>query len=64
MIVILAKICGEDTLYAIAELAQNRGKELITALSLVGGHIPHHSTFRRILAYVVDIEELEQIVRD
>jgi predicted transposase YbfD/YdcC len=58
---ILAKLCGYDTVYAIADWLQQRSEFFTTALGLKRQQVPHHSTYRRVLTYQVDGENLEQI---
>ena len=62
LLLILAKLSGEDKPYGIADWAKNRSAYLIEALGLKYGRMPHHSTYRRILEGVVDGEELERIL--
>lgn len=62
MIVIMAKLCGEDTPMGIAEWAKNRQEELIKLLCLKRPSLPSHHTYRRILAYKVYAEEVERLV--
>jgi predicted transposase YbfD/YdcC len=62
MIVVLAKLCGEDTPLAIAEWAKNRQEELVRLLCLSRPSLPSHHTYRRILAYKVYTEEVERLV--
>jgi len=59
---ILAKLCGQTKVYGIAEWAQERSSYLVEALQLKRKLLPHHSTYRRILAEEIAEEELEQIV--
>jgi hypothetical protein len=59
LLMILAKICGENHLSGIAEWAANRKEMLVELLQLKRKRMPHHSTYRRILAEVVNVEELE-----
>lgn len=59
---ILAKLCGQNRVYGIADWAQQRSGYLIEALQLKYRRLPHHSTYRRVLAEEIDAEELEQIV--
>jgi predicted transposase YbfD/YdcC len=58
---ILAKLCGYDTVYAIADWLQQRSEFFTSALGLKRQHVPHHSTYRRVLTYQVDGENVEQI---
>ena len=48
---ILAKLCGENKVYGIAEWVQLRSEYLIDTLDwkLKRNCLPHHSTYRRIL---------------
>jgi len=62
MIVILAKLCGEDTPLGIAEWAQHRREELVKLLGLRRPNMPSHHTLRRIMAHVVYPEEVERLV--
>ena len=62
VVMILAKLSGEDKPYGIADWAQMRSEWLIEALSLEYPHMPHHTTYRRILSEVIDIHELESVV--
>lgn len=62
MIVIMAKLCGEDTPMGIAEWAKNRQEELVPMLGLSRPSMPSHHTYRRILAYKVYAEEVERLV--
>jgi hypothetical protein len=57
----LAKICGESHPSGIAEWAKHRAEMLVDLLKLKRKTMPHDSTYRRILAEVVDVEELEQV---
>jgi predicted transposase YbfD/YdcC len=62
MIVIMAKLCGEDTPLAIAEWAKHRQEELLQLLCLSRPSLPSHHTIRRILAYKVYAEEVARLV--
>lgn len=50
LLVVLAKLCGQDKPSGIAEWAQHRNEWLCEVLSLSYPRMPHHSTYRRILA--------------
>lgn len=63
VMMVMAKLCGEDTLSGIADWVKYRSEQLIEMLHLKRRTMPHHSTYRRIAAEVVDVEELEQVVR-
>ncbi|MCK6539144.1 MAG: ISAs1 family transposase [Anaerolineales bacterium] len=62
MIVVLAKLCGEDKPIRIAEWAEHRKEELLMRLCLNWRRMPPHNTYRRILAYKVYEQEVERLV--
>ena len=62
LIVILAKLSGEDKPFGIAQWAQNRQEELAKLLNLKWMRMPSHHTYRRVLAYKVYVEEVERLV--
>jgi predicted transposase YbfD/YdcC len=64
MITVLAKMCGEDTPFAIADWAKNHQEQLVELLQLKRAKMPSHHTFRRIMAQVVYEEEIERLVGD
>lgn len=64
MMVVMAKLCGEDTPFGIAEWAQHRQEELVKLLCLSRPSLPSHHTYRRILAHKVYAEEVERLVGD
>ena len=64
VLMVLAKLSGEDTPSGIAEWAQYRSEELSIYLKLKHKRMSHHSTYRRIMAEVVDTEEFELLVSD
>jgi predicted transposase YbfD/YdcC len=61
---ILAKLCGENKVYGIADWVQQRSEYLIEKLDLKlkRKRLPHHSTYRRILTEEIKADELEEIV--
>lgn len=59
---ILAKLCGQNKIYGIADWAQQHSAYLIAALGLQYHRLPHHSTYRRVLAEEVDGEDVEGIL--
>ena len=61
VLIMLAKICGENHPSGIAEWAKHRTELLVDLLKLERKKMPHHSTYRRILAEVVNVEELESV---
>ena len=62
MIIVLAKLCGEDRPSGIAEWAKNHQEALVQLLHWSRPAFPSHSTYRRILAYIVYQEEIERLV--
>jgi predicted transposase YbfD/YdcC len=62
VMMVMAKLCGEDTPSGIADWIKHRGEQFIDMLKLKRKSMPHHSTYRRIEAEVVDPQELEQMV--
>lgn len=64
VLLILAKLCGQDKPSGIAEWAQNRSEFLVPALQLKRTCLPHHSTYRRILETGLDGQELEQVISE
>jgi predicted transposase YbfD/YdcC len=61
LIIMLAKTCGENHPSGIAEWAKPRTGMLVDLLKLKRKTMPHDSTYRRILAEVVNVEELEHM---
>jgi predicted transposase YbfD/YdcC len=62
LLIMLAKICGEDKPSGIAEWAKHRLTWLCDVLKLERKKMPHRSSYERILEQVVSWEELEQLV--
>lgn len=62
MIIMMAKLSGEDSPMGIADWAKNRQVELVEILCLKRTTLPNHNTYRRLLAYVVYQEEIERLV--
>ena len=62
MIILMAKLCGEDKPMGIADWAKNRQAELIKLLGLKRPSLPNHNTYRRILAYAMYEDEIERLV--
>lgn len=62
VLIVMAKISGEDQPSGIAEWAKYRSDEIAEILKLKRKTMPHHSTYRRIMAEVIDAEELELMV--
>jgi hypothetical protein len=63
-LLILAKLCGQNKVYGIADWAQQRSGYLVEVLRLKHKRLPHHSTYRRILTDEVDGDELERILAE
>jgi len=61
-IVVLAKLCGEDKPMGIAEWAKHRQEELVKLFRLNWLRMPHHNTYRRIMAYKVYEQEVACLV--
>jgi predicted transposase YbfD/YdcC len=61
VIMMLAKTCGENHPSGISEWAKHRTGMLVELLKLERKKMPHDSTYRRILAKIVNVEELEQV---
>ena len=62
--VILAKLSGEDHLRGIAQWVELRKEALAEALCLAKPQAPHATTYSRVLKNAVEVEELEQVVRE
>ena len=62
VMMVMAKLCGEDTPSGMAEWVKHRAEQFMDPLKLKRKSMPHHSTYRRIEAEVIDPEELEQMV--
>lgn len=64
LLIILAKLCGEDRPSGIADWIASRERVLREALHLSWTRMPQHNTYRRILAAGVAPDELDRLVRD
>jgi len=64
VMMVLAKICGEDTPSGIADWVKYRGEQMRAWLKLKRKSMPHHSTYRRISADIIEVEVLEQIASE
>jgi predicted transposase YbfD/YdcC len=60
----LAKLCGEDKPSGIAEWVALRGEWIAQVLGLKRKDMPSHHTYRRTLAEIVDVQELEALARE
>ena len=63
LLIVLAKLGGEDRPSGIADWVRLRRTLLADAFHLTRSPMPHHNTFRRILAHVVSPTELEARVQ-
>ncbi len=63
VLIFIAKMSGADNPSAIAEWNQERQTKLIEWLHLSYERMPHHNTYRRVFAEVIDEEQFEQEVR-
>jgi predicted transposase YbfD/YdcC len=61
VLIMLAKTSGENHPMGIAEWAKHRAGMLVELLKLKRETMPHDSTYRRVLAEVVNVEELERM---
>jgi predicted transposase YbfD/YdcC len=64
LLIILAKLSGEDRPSGIADWITGRERLLREALHLSWERMPHHNTYRRILAEGVAPDELDRLVHD
>lgn len=62
LLIILAKLAGADKPQAIADWLSARGRPLRQLLGLPWRRMPHHNTYRRILAEAVSPEELDRTI--
>ena len=62
--IFLAKLCGEDKPSGIAEWVRLREQWITRMLGLKRECMPHHNTYRRILANVIDEAEFEKLARE
>jgi hypothetical protein len=62
LIIVLAKMCGEDKPSGIAEWGKNHREELVKLMKLKKTRMPSLNTYRRMLADVVCQEEVERMV--
>lgn len=61
LLMIFAKLCGEDTPSGIADWAHLRTKQLVTFLQLERKTLPCHNTYRRVLSGAVNLLDFQQI---
>ena len=60
MIVVLAKLSGQDNPYAMADWANARREALLKSLRLTRKRLPAHNTIRRTMATAFEVGELER----
>ncbi len=63
MIILLAKLCGADKPTEIADWGKHREQELTGLLKWSRLKMPHESTYRRVMAHKLYVEEIEALVR-
>ena len=64
LLIVLAKLAGQDQPSGIADWVKNRGRLLREALHLSWSSMPHQNTYRRILDEVLKPEELDCTVSE
>lgn len=62
VVIVMAKLCGCDRPVEIADWAKNHADQIVKVMQLPRPRMPHHNTYRRILAYGVYLEEIERLV--
>jgi predicted transposase YbfD/YdcC len=62
LLMLLAKMGGEDNPTGIAEWVAHRKEDLIELLKLPRKSVPHHSTYRRILQEVIEPSQFEELI--
>lgn len=62
LMIVLAKMAGEDTVRGIATWLRLRSNWLISALQLPGRSSPHHTTISRVLSNAIDVEEFDLLI--
>lgn len=60
VVIILAKLCGQDTPVEIADWAKNHAEALVRLLKLKRNWMPHHNTIRRVFQNILDEAEIER----
>ncbi|HSD83212.1 MAG TPA: transposase family protein, partial [Anaerolineae bacterium] len=60
--VVLAKLAGEDGLRGMAQWVAERKDSLAELLGLAKPQAPYYTTYARILAHAVQVDEFEQVV--
>ena len=62
LLLLLAKLAGQDRPLGIAQWVKLRRRQLIAALHLKRHTVPCHNTYRRVLQEAVDVDELQAVV--
>ena len=62
MIIVMAKLCGNGKPVEITDWGKHHREELVKLLQLERSKMPHHNTYRRIMAYTVYQKEIERMV--
>jgi predicted transposase YbfD/YdcC len=63
VIIILAKLCGQDTPVEMADWAQNHAEGLAQLLKLKRSWMPHHNTLRRVFQNILDEAEFNRLIQ-
>lgn len=63
LLIVLAKLCGEDRPYGIAQWVTARTRHLIAFLGLSCRRLPSLNTYRRVLQQAVDVAQLQETVK-
>lgn len=64
MVILLTKLCGADKPTDIADWGKNRQQELVGLLKWKRAKMPNESTYRRVTAYKMYVDEIEELVRE
>jgi predicted transposase YbfD/YdcC len=64
VLILLAKLCGEDTPTGIAEWVSNRIDGLVEMKILPKNKAPCQMTYRRVMQFIVSPEELERLMSE
>lgn len=64
VLIVLAKLAGENHLRGIAQWVRRRAVLLASFLALAQVQAPHATTFSRILGHAVDVQEFERVARE
>lgn len=64
IVILLAKLCNQDSPVAIADWAKNHAETLKERLKLSHDWMPHHNTIRRVFANILDEAEFERLVSE